>query len=179
MRKPSFRSLVLFPILGSVILATGCSASGGGTIAPDASSTPCSANGPAAAKRPDITFGFQSATTLDLLTTFNGTFTDSCTGIRLTGSGKLNPVPAPREAPAGVGGCMGGIAFASSGNPNKTANVDTFVLTACDLGKQATGTLPTGDTITGDYLMIQVIDGPHAGYFASGTVDKGNIVVLQ
>src|ERR671937_2611675 len=99
MRLPSFRSLVVFPVLGSVLLATGCSASGGGSLTPDATSTPCSASTPATGaptQRPDITFGFNAtSSTADLLTTFSGTFTDTCAGVRLTGSGKLNPVPAP------------------------------------------------------------------------------------
>jgi hypothetical protein len=162
-----------------VILATGCSASGGGTFTRDASSTPCSASGPAGAKRPDITFGFHAATALDILTTFDGTFNDPCTGLRLTGNGQLNPVPAPSGAPTGVGGCMGGLAVATSGNPNNEANADAFVLIACDVRDQSTVVGPLGDVLTGDYLSIQVIAGPHIGYTASGTVKNGNILVKQ
>jgi hypothetical protein len=181
---PSFRSLVVFPVLGSVLLATGCSATGGGAFTPDAFSTPCSAStqtAGAATRRPDVSFGFIATTTGDLLTTFNGTVVDPCAGVRLTGGGKLDPVVTPPKAPPNVGGCMGGLASYTVGNQNsKAGSGGIFLLTVCDVGNLSAIVQPvTGETVNGDYVFVEVIDGPYAGYLASGTVTSGNILVRQ
>jgi hypothetical protein len=156
-----------------VLLATGCSANGGGTLSPLAPTAACadrtSASG-AATQRPQITFGFYATSTVaqpDVLATFDGTFMDGCAGVTLHGVGGLEARPAPPEAPAGHGLCAAGTVPYDS-----TAPGSTFDLIVC-----AAGTL--SPLVDGDFVEINVNSGPYAGYSVIGVVQHGSLVVKQ
>ena len=174
MPRPSIRSLVVFPVLATVLLATGCSASGGGTISP-LTSAPCAPGAMTTRLSSTPTFGFRA--TLDpttLVSTFSGNFTDTCAGVTLTGTGRLQPAPAPPDAPPTIGGCLAGLPSYTSLDPRKKGS-GTFELIACDTGLQAS----PGQSTDGDLVEIAVFDGPYAGYGFSGVIQHGNIVVLS
>ncbi len=183
MRLPSFRSLTLVPVLGSVLLATACSASGGGTLTAESSSNPCtvSASGTGAVGRPDITFGFHATSELtsgDLVSTFDGTFADACAEVRFLGQGNLKTVSAPPEL-ANATGCLGGLPNYTSGIPTKPGT-GHFLLLVCSFGKPSAA----GPNVGGDFVEIAVVDGPFADgvttpYSVIGTVQHGNLVVTQ
>jgi hypothetical protein len=178
MRRPSFRYVVMFPALASVLLATACSASGGGKLAPYvwASCTPGrTTSGPSTLP----IFGFHATATFSQawVSSFDGNFTDACSQVAFTGSGKLNPVPVPPEMPQYAGGCMGGMPSYTS-KDSRHQGTGTFLLITCDLNSRLA---PTGGGAlagsSGDYMMINVLSGPYMGYSVVGTVQDGNILV--
>ena len=170
MRLPSFRSLRLFPVLGSVLLATACSASGGGTLIPLAPTGSCSAGASAnaaATRQPQITLGFRASSPLtqpDQLVTFDGTFQDRCAGVTLSGAGTLHQRPAPPAGPASDAPCLVGTLPYGSNQAS-----GTFDLIVCDLG--------TLVSLDGDFLEIDVQSGPYAGYSVQGIIEQGNLIL--
>jgi hypothetical protein len=184
MRTLSFRSVVILPALASILLATACTTSGGGTLA-SSTSSPCAAGATTQGPSTAGIFGFSATSSIDVVTgapqfTFNGTFTDACAGVKLVSAGRLNPAPAPPEAPSAVGGCLFGMPSYTSQDP-RHPGTGTLALFVCDTGNQtgaANQLVPGTGSGGGDFLELAVIDGPFAKYSISSTLQNGNIVVL-
>ena len=162
-RKP----FVAFSALAAVLAMTGCQASGGGTVP--------SACGPS---RAPATFGFTFQSTEaqgpGFVGSFAGTFRDpgACGfrgGVAMRGTGHPVAPDSPLGPPtAGAAGAI--LVNYESMNP-ANPGVGQFALQVTDSGTPGLG--------AGDSFTIIVFDGPYAGYFNAGTVQQGNITVLQ
>jgi hypothetical protein len=179
--RKSFAPLVA---LVGVVALTGCQASGGGTL-PSAvpAGTPCVSGSGRQNTAPRTTFGFHASTTVDSLglvqSSFNGDFTDVCAGVRLTGTGHLSPTAPPPQAPPTIGSCFGGVPTYQTQDP-KNPGTGTFILVVCDAATgfpTPSGMAGTGQSAAGDFIVIEVLDGPYIGYVLAGEVDNGNVVV--
>src|SRR5919199_411989 len=178
------KSLIALPAMAGVLLLTACQASGGGTlpsaVAPDAL---CVSGPGRQTTARTATFGFQATTTLDaaglLQSTFNGNFTDACAGVRLIGNGKLNPTAPPPPAPPTVGSCYSGVPTYQTQDP-RNPGAGSFLLVVCDAANGFAN--PAGMVVggsqnaAGDFVIIQVFDGPYIGYSMAGEVQNGNVL---
>jgi hypothetical protein len=188
MFRTRIKSLITLPAMAGVLLLTACQASGGGTIA----STGSCATGPGGQTTPaTATFGFAATTNTDpqatSLVTFQGNFTDRCAAapngpVNMRLNGRLTPTPPPPFVPPVFGLCVQGDAsYVPVGAPNQEGGIAT--ITACDQ-MLATSDDPTASL--SDFVTIDVLTGPYAGYSNGGVlvntqtgtgIGKGNIVV--
>ena len=159
-----FRRLTFWAFVPVALLLSGCSASGMGWI-----------------QSSDLvdkaTFGLSfDGTTSTLSGSYhdpNGRTAAGMVDVAFKGTGKVQPCkpsdPACAKAPANTkGGCLVGEPSYESQNP-KMPGGGTFFLYVCDM--DGNGVANAGDTI-----LIQVTNGPYAGYTNSGN-PQGNITV--
>ena len=186
MFRNRLKALVTLPAMAGVLLLTACQANGGGTlptaVPPD---TACvSGPGRQTAAR-TATFGFHATTSLDAAgqqqSTFNGNFTDACAGVRLVGTGRLNPTVPPPQAPPTIGSCYGGVPTYQSQDP-KNPGAGSFLLVVCDAAtglRGPSGVAGANQSADGDFVIIEVFDGPYMGYTLAAPVQNGNVLVLN
>lgn len=144
-------SLILTP---AVLVLTGCQASGMGWLQSSAVPTE------------KATFGFVFDGTTG---TFSGSYHDP-QGMVATGVVEvdLKGTGVVREGPPGAGGapCLLGTPTYKSQN-RQLPGSGTLDLLVCDLGEPGVG--------SGDFISIQVLTGPYAGYGNAGVLEGGNI----
>ena len=93
--------------------------------------------------------------------TFSGSYHDKARDVDLKGTGVLKAQPPPVGVKS-KGGCVGGdMVPYQSQNPNNPGE-GFLILVLCDADGSGG---PSGD----DFMAIQVLDGPYAGYLNSGT----------
>ena len=176
MFRNRLKSLIALPAMASVLLLTACEARGGGTI-PSAS---CGGAG-----RAPATFGFTFQGSDEFgfpaFGTFTGTYRDpgACGfrgGVALRGAGHPVPPDSPLGPPsAGSAGAF----FVEYESTNPVyPGTGQFLVFVSDSGLHGPG--------AGDTFSLAVLSGPYgpsdqnpAGYSNSGTVQQGNITVLQ
>jgi len=140
-------------VLAAVVFTTGCSATGMGSMPYFLDPTT------------KTSFGFVFDGTTQ---TFSGSYHDKARDVDLKGTGVLKAQPPPVGVKS-KGGCVGGdMVPYQSQNPNNPGE-GFLILVLCDADGSGG---PSGD----DFMAIQVLDGPYAGYLNSGT-PSGNITV--
>ena len=124
------------------------------------------------------TFGFDvvtDPTTYD--SSFSGSYQDpqgmmsngKVVSVDFKGTGMLHKAPPPPGAPPVKGGCLQGAPNYQSTNPAMPGS-GQLTLSICDLDGNGAG--------AGDYILLQVLDGPYALYQNFGEA-HGNITVKQ
>ena len=188
MFRNRIKSLIALPAMAGVLLLTACQASGGGTLPTAVPPDRACVSGPGrqtTATARTATFGFQATTRLDSVglvqSTFHGNFTDVCAGVGFVGDGQLSPTAPPPQAPPTIGSCYGGVPTYQTQDP-KNPGTGTFLLVVCDAATGSPGPANmagAGQSAAGDFVVIQVFDGPYSGYTLFGPVQNGNVVVLN
>jgi hypothetical protein len=123
------------------------------------------------------TFGFDFVVNPSAGTsTFQGSYHDpqgllvggKVVEVAFKGQGVLKPGPPPPEAPAGAERCLLGLPHYQSQSPDLRGG-GQLELTVCDMGNGPGA---------GDFILIQVLDGPYALY-QNGGFPQGNIHVQK
>lgn len=186
MFRNRLKSLIALPAMAGVLLLGACQANGGGTLPSGfASDTPCVGGHGRQTTARTATFGFHATTRIDAAgqqqSTFNGNFTDACAGVRLIGNGQLNPTVPPPQAPPTIGSCYGGVPTYQSQDP-KNPGAGSFLLVVCDAAiglRGPSGVAGANQSADGDFVIIEVFDGPYMGYTLAAPVQNGNVLVLN